>query len=134
MPLTDLYCVYNRARGIDLISPHDLLKVVESFGSLGLGIELKLFAHQSLMVVKLSSLDEKQISSEIISIFTKMGDSSSSGLDCLSCAKALNVSVDIAEALLRIAVDSGFICEDSYAYGMYYFQNLFDSFIAQSPI
>ena len=26
LPLTDLYCLYNRARGTDLVSPDDLLK------------------------------------------------------------------------------------------------------------
>jgi len=130
MTLTDLYCVYNRARGIDLISPNDLLKATEKLGTLGVGIELKAFASLSLNVVKLSCLDEKHICSEIISVLKNMDDQS--GLDSLSIAKALNISVDIAKAQLRTALDLGFICEDSYPYGTCYFQNLFDQFLVDS--
>lgn len=43
MPITliDLYCLYNRARGTQLISPDDLLRACQLFASLGLK-ELKL--------------------------------------------------------------------------------------------
>jgi ESCRT-II complex subunit VPS36 len=129
MTLTDLYCVYNTARGMDLISPNDLLKAVEKLDNMGLGIELKVLFPLSLTVIKLRSIDEKHICSKLVSLCGKKDDSfSSTGLDYLAVARALNISIDIAQAQLRIAMDSGYICEDSYLYGTYYFQNLFDSF------
>ena len=35
--LTDLYCLYNRARGTELVSPDDLLEAVKLMESLRLG-------------------------------------------------------------------------------------------------
>jgi ESCRT-II complex subunit VPS36 len=35
--LTDLYCLYNRARGTELVSPDDLLQAVRLMDSLHLG-------------------------------------------------------------------------------------------------
>lgn len=35
--LTDLYCLYNRARGMELVSPNDLLEAVMLMESLHLG-------------------------------------------------------------------------------------------------
>jgi hypothetical protein len=32
MPLTDVYCLFNRARGSELVSPDDLLAAVALFG------------------------------------------------------------------------------------------------------
>ena len=129
MTLTDLYCVYNRARGIDLISPNDLLKAVEKLDKMELGIELKV-CPPSFTVVKLSSIDDRETCSNIASLCTKTDNSSSnSGLDYLTVARALNISIDIAKVQLRMAIDLGYICEDSDIYGTYYFPNLFDSFL-----
>ena len=59
--LTELYYVYNRARGLDLISPHDLLKATEKLDGLDDGIKMKVLAPSSLTVVQLTSVDEKHI-------------------------------------------------------------------------
>eukprot|EP01121_Diplochlamys_sp_Union-15-3_P019487 TRINITY_DN7361_c0_g2_i1.p1 TRINITY_DN7361_c0_g2~~TRINITY_DN7361_c0_g2_i1.p1 ORF type:complete len:143 (+),score=14.16 TRINITY_DN7361_c0_g2_i1:94-522(+) len=41
--LTDVYCLYNRARGTDLISPEDLYKACSMFDSLKLPLHLRKF-------------------------------------------------------------------------------------------
>lgn len=41
MTLTDAYCLYNRARGTDLVSPDDLVDACKLFGSLGLGMHVR---------------------------------------------------------------------------------------------
>ena len=41
MTLTDAYCMYNRARGTDLISPDDLLEAGKLFGTLRLGMHVR---------------------------------------------------------------------------------------------
>ena len=38
--LTDIYCVFNRARGTELVSPDDFLRSAEMIGTLGVGISL----------------------------------------------------------------------------------------------
>lgn len=40
MTLTEAYCLYNRARGTDLISPDDLLDACKLFSSLSLGMHV----------------------------------------------------------------------------------------------
>lgn len=41
LPLTDVYCLYNRARRTDLISPDDLLEACQLMGRLRLGMALR---------------------------------------------------------------------------------------------
>lgn len=41
LTLTDAYCLYNRARGTDLVSPDDLMEAVKLFGSLGLSMHIR---------------------------------------------------------------------------------------------
>ena len=43
MTLTDVYCLYNRARGTELISPDDLLEACELFSKLRLGLHIREF-------------------------------------------------------------------------------------------
>ena len=39
--MTDCYCLYNRARGTDLISPDDLLEACKLFSTLKLGMHVR---------------------------------------------------------------------------------------------
>jgi len=39
--LTDLYCIFNRARGTELISPDDLMRACEQFAPLNLPVTLR---------------------------------------------------------------------------------------------
>jgi ESCRT-II complex subunit VPS36 len=43
MTLLDVYCLYNRARGTDLISPEDIYIACTKFAQLGLRLALKEF-------------------------------------------------------------------------------------------
>jgi ESCRT-II complex subunit VPS36 len=43
LTLTDAYCLYNRARGTDLISPEDLLQAATMLRPLRLGLHLDSF-------------------------------------------------------------------------------------------
>jgi ESCRT-II complex subunit VPS36 len=50
--LTDVYCMYNRSRGTQLISPQDLLYAVERFQYLHLNLSLLTFPNSGLKVVQ----------------------------------------------------------------------------------
>ncbi|KAF5829645.1 EAP30/Vps36 family-domain-containing protein [Dunaliella salina] len=43
MPLTDVYCLFNRARGTELVSPDDLLAAAQLFQQVGLPLRLRTF-------------------------------------------------------------------------------------------
>lgn len=53
MLLTDAYCLYNRARGTDLISPEDMYSACSLFDKLGLDLTLKQFEPSGVLVVLL---------------------------------------------------------------------------------
>lgn len=42
MTLPDVYCLYNRARGTELVSPDDLLQAIKMFDQVHVGRRLQL--------------------------------------------------------------------------------------------
>ncbi|KAL4422699.1 hypothetical protein ABPG75_008896 [Micractinium tetrahymenae] len=58
MPLPDVYCLYNRARGTELISPDDLTSAVKLFPQIRAPFALREFASGVKVVQSLSHSDE----------------------------------------------------------------------------
>lgn len=50
LTLQDVYCIYNRARGTDLISPMDLMKACKLFQPLGLPLRIRVFESGVIVV------------------------------------------------------------------------------------
>eukprot|EP01033_Poteriospumella_lacustris_P002027 gene2027-1477_t len=65
--LTDLYFLYNRARGTELLSPDDLLSAVQMMGTLHLGMHLRTFPSQ-VKVVQLDSFNDKEWDDRLIQV------------------------------------------------------------------
>lgn len=57
MTLTDVYCRVNRARGLELLSPEDLLNASRLLAPLGLPIVLRVF-DSGVMVLQAKSHDD----------------------------------------------------------------------------
>lgn len=64
LALTDVYCLYNRARVTELISPEDLLEAAKLLAPLGMGMRLRAFA-SGLQVVQLDSFSDAATGSRI---------------------------------------------------------------------
>lgn len=60
MTLTDVYCRVNRARGLELLSPEDLLNASRQLASLDLSIVLRVF-DSGVMVLQARSHDDNTI-------------------------------------------------------------------------
>lgn len=60
MALTDVYCRVNRARGLELLSPEDVLNASRQLAPLGLPIILRTF-DSGAMVLQLASHSEAAI-------------------------------------------------------------------------
>lgn len=60
MTLTDVYCRVNRARGLELLSPEDLLNASRQLASLDLPIVLRVF-DSGVMVLQVRSHDDNTI-------------------------------------------------------------------------
>lgn len=60
MALADAYCRVNRARGLELLSPEDLLNACRLMESLDLPLKLYQFS-SGVMVLQLQSLDDESV-------------------------------------------------------------------------
>lgn len=60
MTLTDVYCRVNRARGLELLSPEDLLNASRQLGPLDLPLVLRVF-DSGVMVLQIRSLDDEAV-------------------------------------------------------------------------
>lgn len=60
MTLTDVYCRVNRARGLELLSPEDLLNASRQLAPLNLPIVLRVF-DSGVMVLQIRSHDDNTI-------------------------------------------------------------------------
>lgn len=70
MTLTDVYCRVNRARGLELLSPEDLLHASRQLALLGLPIVLRTF-DSGVMVLQVLSHDDNAVADcimELVSI------------------------------------------------------------------
>ncbi|OQR73320.1 vacuolar protein-sorting-associated protein 36-like [Tropilaelaps mercedesae] len=116
MSLTEAYCRINRARGLGLLSPEDMLAAL---GSIQHPIKLATFS-SGLRVVQLSSLDETVWKEKIVSLIKEAG--------CLSAeqlAIRLKTSAVLAlERLLQVE-DCDRACRDDSVDGLVFYPNRF---------
>lgn len=67
MALTDVYCRVNRARGLELLSPEDLLDACKLLESLNLPIKLYVF-DSGVKVLQLQSLDSENVANTTLEL------------------------------------------------------------------
>ena len=63
MAMADVYCLFNRARGTELVSPDDLLQAVNCFRQVGAPLQLKEFS-TGVLVVQSNSHSTQQVWSQ----------------------------------------------------------------------
>lgn len=66
--LSDVYCLFNRARGTELISPDDLLQAVSLFPGIAAGMHLRTFA-SGVLVVQSDAHNDDEVSSQLLDLF-----------------------------------------------------------------
>lgn len=59
MALPDMYCLFNRARGTELISPDDLLSAAKLFPAIGARLSFRQFPSGVLVVQSSAHLDDQ---------------------------------------------------------------------------
>ncbi len=90
MPLPDVYCLFNRARGAELISPDDLLTAVRLLPTFGAQLNFRQFASGVLVVQSVAHSDEK-VSAARCSSWTKIASKLSFCVPpCRASLKAAN--------------------------------------------
>ncbi|KPP77922.1 vacuolar protein-sorting-associated protein 36-like [Scleropages formosus] len=119
MALTEVYCLMNRARGMELLSPEDLVNACKMFESLKLPLRLRVF-DSGVMVVQLQSHNEEEMIASALDNVSEKGSLTSEEF-----AKLLGLSVLLAKERLLLAEKMGHLCRDDSVEGLRFYPNLF---------
>lgn len=122
LTLPDVYCLFNRARGTELVSPDDLLTAAGLFPSIGVPLRLRRFA-SGVMVVQSGLHSEEQMAQRIAQLVE--GEGCGPGLSAAELAAALGISVTIAREHLLNAEGQGLLCRDDSHEGLRFYRNFF---------
>lgn len=127
MTLTDVYCLYNRARGAaELVSPDDLIQSAKLFEKLHLPLRLRSFP-SGVRVIQSSDHDETFVGQKIEEMVqTERPDQLSRALTSLEVASELRVPLTIASEHLLLAERQGILCRDDGPHGLRFYKNFFN--------
>jgi len=123
--LTDLYCLLNRARGSQLVSPDDLLQSCKLLGHMAAGMYLRRFS-SGLLAVQSEAFDEDGMCTQILALAARQTDG---GIFATQVASTFHMSLVVASNHLEVAVIRGSLCVDRSRRGTRYFENRFDSYV-----
>lgn len=134
MTLTDVYCLYNRARGSDLISPSELLNALELLPSLDIPMHISVMGN-GLKVLSLNSLSCAAIQEKVVRLLLvdEAQKSKQLSIDCppttsisdLSLCKEFRLPLPIATTFLLEYEKNGLLCRDDTIAGLRYYLNPF---------
>ncbi|XP_072900075.1 vacuolar protein-sorting-associated protein 36 [Hemitrygon akajei] len=119
MALTEVYCLTNRARGMELLSPEDLVNACKMFEALKLPMRLRVF-DSGVMVVQLQSHNEDEMITSALDTVSQKGSLSSE-----EYAKLVGISVLLAKERLLLAEKFGHLCRDDSVECLRFYPNLF---------
>ncbi|XP_068148718.1 vacuolar protein-sorting-associated protein 36 [Drosophila tropicalis] len=115
MSLADVYCRVNRARGLELLSPEDLLHACEQLSG---PIRLRSFP-SGARVLQLESHDDA-----LIAIDALEQVQAATSLAVEELAKNLGISLLLAKERLLVAERLGKVCRDESVEGLRFYPNL----------
>lgn len=120
LTLSDVYCCFNRARGMDLVSPDDILNACKQLQDLP-ELQLKLVKYKSgLLVVQNQSCDNESILEKTVQYVEQAGS-----LTPLQLSVRLSVSVQLARQRLEEAESAAKLCRDESIGGLKFYPNKF---------
>nr|CAG4644123.1 EOG090X09MN [Lepidurus arcticus] len=117
--LSDAYCLVNRARGLELISPADLLSASQEMHRL-LSIPLRLRKFDSgLLVLQSNTQSDDEVNHDTSN---KVESNFPMGAEAL--ASQMGISVYLAKERFLAAERAGLIVRDDSIHGLFFFPNL----------
>jgi len=116
MTITEVYCRINRARGLELVSPDDVLNACKLLNG-----PMKLRQYPSgAMILQLENHNDEQVAEEIAKLLEQKGS-----LSIAECARENNLSVFLTHERFLIAERAGKVCRDESVEGLRFYPNLF---------
>lgn len=133
MTLPDIFSIFNRARGTELVSPADLLTTARLLGPTKLGMSLRQFA-SGVLVIQADTHSDTAVGEKLVKAAKGEGGGAGrwgDGLVATQVARDLRVSVTLAVEHLRTAETAGLLCRDESVEGTRFYVNPFDVFLKQ---
>ncbi|GJU75650.1 vacuolar protein sorting-associated protein 36 [Tanacetum coccineum] len=124
MNMIDIYCLFNRARGTELISPDDLLRACSLWEKFNVPVMLKKF-ESGVMVIQNKSHSDEEVFSRIKSLVQKP-EALQSGVSATDAARTLGIAPAMAKEHLLAAESKGFLCRDVSPDGFRFYINIFE--------
>ena len=133
MTLTDVYCLFNRARGTNMISPDDLLKALDLMKELQLGMSKRAFKKSGVLVIQDDAYDDELMAKKLADLASSSMKQKENnqpspdvgGITVIDVSRKLKISAILANEQLQSAEEMGHLCRDSTIEGIRYFPNLF---------
>lgn len=119
MLLADAYCVANRVRGVDLVSPKDFLKACEMMNQQSMPVRMRVF-ESGVHILELATQSDNELVHDLLSLVRKCDYITSSKL-----AENRGMSVVLATEQLLLAERHGKLCRDESVAGLRFYPNLF---------
>ena len=117
LTLTDTYCMYNRARGSNLVSPDDLVKAVDCMTKLQLGMSKRIFP-SGLIVIQDDSFDDVRMAERLQQLAEQ-------GVTEMDAGRALGISILLAHEQVLAAERMGYLVRDETLETIRFFPNKF---------
>lgn len=127
MTLTDVYCLFNRARGANMISPEDLITAVEQMEKIGLGMKVREFDNGSgVSVLQETRFDDSVMVQKLREYIDRTKEGRNAvGLTAMEAGRILKISPLLAKEQLLSAEQNGLLCRDVTLEGTRFFCNNF---------
>ncbi|GMN59214.1 hypothetical protein TIFTF001_028306 [Ficus carica] len=121
--LIDIYCLFNRARGTELISPDDLLQACSLWEKFDVPVMLRKF-DSGVRVIQNKSHSDEEVFARIKTLVTKP-DALRTGISASDAAMTLGIAPAMAKEHLLAAESKGLLCRDISPDGFRFYINLF---------
>ncbi|CAI0442302.1 unnamed protein product [Linum tenue] len=121
--LIDIYCLFNRARGTELISPEDLLQACSLWEKFDVPVMLRKF-DSGVMVIQNKAHSDEEVFARIKALVTKP-DAFTSGISASDAAMTLGIAPAMAKEHLLSAESKGLLCRDISPDGFRFYVNFF---------
>jgi len=119
MTTTAAFCLFNRARGTELISPDDMLQACRLFADLGLPVRLRPLT-SGFMVLQLESMSDEAFAKEILTVIEERGK-----INAVALSQVMHVSLMLAKQRLLESEANGLLCRDESFEGLAFYLNFF---------
>jgi len=125
--LSELYCIFNRARAAGtLVSPEDLIVACDHFSTLNVPIQKRTFP-SGTKIVQSSRFSDSLITQRLLNL-TKSTPYVESGITAFQISHIEKLPVALVREFLQLAVNAGSLCIFVRAgVGEWFYPNWFDS-------